>query len=59
MPDIDTWTRFQTDDFFKTSVGPDHKRFADTKRSQMMLGWYTPLLQDGQLLAESRENGAA
>ncbi|KAL4982476.1 EthD domain-containing protein [Aspergillus falconensis] len=49
MPDIETWIRFKADEFFKQSVGPDHARFADTKRSQMMLGWYTPLIKDGQL----------
>lgn len=52
MPDIETWIRFKADDFFKQSVGPDHARFADTKRSQMMLGWYTPLIKDGQLMID-------
>lgn len=50
MPDIETWVQFKADYFFKQSVGPDHARFADTKRSQMMLGWYTPLITDGQLM---------
>ncbi|PNY22484.1 Uncharacterized protein TCAP_07123 [Tolypocladium capitatum] len=52
MPDIDTWLRFRADPFFKKDVGPDHDKFADTRRSQMMLGWYTPLLEDGKLLID-------
>ena len=53
MPDIDTWVRLKADPFFKQDVAPDHARFADTTRSQMMLGWYTPLLTDGVLLIDS------
>jgi hypothetical protein len=52
MPDIETWILFKADDFFKQSVWPDHSLFADTKRSQMMLWWYTPLLKDGQLFVD-------
>lgn len=59
MPDIDTWIRFKEDDFFKKSVGPDHQRFADTTRSQMMLGWYQPLIKDGKLLIATGLDGAA
>ena len=57
MPDIDTWVRFKADPFFKQEVGPDHQKFADTKRSQMMLGWYTPLLKDGKFLIGTGVNG--
>jgi hypothetical protein len=59
MPDIDTWIRFKDDDFFKKSVGPDHQRFADPTKSQMLLGWYQPLIKDGKLLISTGLDGAA
>ncbi|KFX92421.1 hypothetical protein O988_01062 [Pseudogymnoascus sp. VKM F-3808] len=59
MPDIDTWIRFKEDDFFKKSVGPDHQRFADPTKSQMLLGWYQPLIKDGKLLISTGLDGAA
>ncbi|KND88270.1 hypothetical protein TOPH_07064 [Tolypocladium ophioglossoides CBS 100239] len=53
MPDIDTWVRFKADPFFQQDVEPDHAKFADTRKSQMMLGWYTLLLKDGKLFVDS------
>ncbi|KAK7537939.1 EthD domain-containing protein [Phyllosticta citricarpa] len=53
FPDIDCFVKMKQDPFFKQNAGPDHEKFADTKRSQMTIGWYTPILQDGKVVALS------
>ncbi|KAJ0419495.1 EthD domain-containing protein [Aspergillus carlsbadensis] len=53
FPDIDCFVRMKADPFFKENVGPDHEKFADTKRSQMMIGYWTPVMKDGQLVEPS------
>jgi hypothetical protein len=60
VPNIECFVRMKADPFFKNHVGKDHEKFADTCKSQMMIGWFTPLMQDGQLvpeLATSEEQG--
>ncbi|KAJ6445402.1 hypothetical protein O9K51_00161 [Purpureocillium lavendulum] len=51
MPDIETFIRFKSDPFFQQDVESDHDKFADARRSQMLLGWYTPLIKDGKVIA--------
>lgn len=50
FPDIECFVRMKADPYFKQTVGPDHEKFADTKRSQMMIGLYAPLMKDGKLV---------
>ncbi|KID82418.1 conidial pigment polyketide synthase PksP/Alb1 [Metarhizium guizhouense ARSEF 977] len=50
FPDIECFVRMKADPFFKQMVGPDHEKFADTKRSQMMIGWFSPLMMNGKLV---------
>ncbi|UNI23895.1 hypothetical protein JDV02_009687 [Purpureocillium takamizusanense] len=50
MPDIETFVRFKTDPFFQVDVEPDHGKFADLRRSQMFVGWFTPLIKDGKVV---------
>lgn len=52
MPDIDAFLRFKTDPFFQGDIEPDHDKFADTRRSQMLLGWHTPLIKDGKVVVQ-------
>lgn len=52
FPSIDCFVKMKADPYFKTNVGPDHEKFADTKRSQMMIGWYSPLMKDTKLEIE-------
>ena len=48
FPSIECFVNMKADPYFKQTVGPDHEKFADTKRSQMMIGWFSPLLINGQ-----------
>ncbi|AEO61188.1 hypothetical protein MYCTH_2069815 [Thermothelomyces thermophilus ATCC 42464] len=50
FPSIECFVRMKADPYFKQTIGPDHEKFADTRRSQMMIGWFTPLMKDGQLV---------
>ncbi len=52
IPNIECFVRMKADPFFKNTVGADHERFADTRKSQMMIGWFTPLMKDGQMVPE-------
>ncbi|GJN83203.1 hypothetical protein PLIIFM63780_006751 [Purpureocillium lilacinum] len=52
MPDIGAFLRFKTDPFFQGDIEPDHDKFADTRRSQMLLGWHTPLIKDGKVVVQ-------
>lgn len=47
FPDIDCFVRMKADSYFRETVGPDHEKFADTKRSQMMIGWFSPIMANG------------
>ncbi|KAL2173554.1 EthD domain-containing protein [Thermothelomyces heterothallicus CBS 202.75] len=48
FPSIECFVRMKADPYFKQTIGPDHEKFADTRRSQMMIGWFTPLMKDGR-----------
>lgn len=50
FPDIECFVRMKADPFFKENVGPDHENFADTKASQMTIGWFTEILNDGKAI---------
>lgn len=50
IPSIDCFVRMKADPYFRNSVGPDHERFADTKRSQMLIGLWSPLMKDTELV---------
>lgn len=59
FPSIECFVNMKADPYFKNNVGPDHEKFADTKRSQMLIGWYCPLMKDGKLEIETKTvNGA-
>ncbi|KAI0008777.1 EthD domain-containing protein [Xylariaceae sp. FL0662B] len=53
FPSIECFVRMKADPYFQQTVGPDHENFADTKKSQMMIGWLTPLLKDGKRVHET------
>ncbi|KAJ4294952.1 hypothetical protein N0V88_005192 [Collariella sp. IMI 366227] len=57
IPSIECFVRMKADPYFKQTVGPDHEKFADTRKSQMMVGWFTPLMKDGQIVREMAVNG--
>lgn len=57
IPSIECFVRMKADPYFKQTVGPDHEKFADTRKSQMMVGWFTPLMKDGQIVREVAVNG--
>lgn len=50
FPSIECFVRMKADPYFQQTVGPDHEKFADTSKSQMMVGWFTPLMADGKRL---------
>ncbi|KAI1084277.1 EthD domain-containing protein [Whalleya microplaca] len=60
FPTIECFVRMKADPYFRQNVGPDHENFADTKKSQMMIGWITPLLKDGKRTHDTNNanNGA-
>ncbi|KAI9819845.1 MAG: hypothetical protein M1827_006414 [Pycnora praestabilis] len=45
--DVDDFVRMKADPFFQKYVKPDHEKFADTKRSQMTIGWVEEFVTDG------------
>ncbi|KAF2093014.1 hypothetical protein NA57DRAFT_81695 [Rhizodiscina lignyota] len=50
FPDIACFVRMKADPYFRSEVGPDHEKFADTKASQMTIGWFTEVLRDGKFV---------
>ncbi|KAL2144471.1 hypothetical protein VTI28DRAFT_9046 [Corynascus sepedonium] len=58
IPSIECFVRMKADPYFKQTVGPDHEKFADTRRSQMMIGWFSPLMKDGQLVGPTTGTSA-
>ncbi|KHN94790.1 Dimeric alpha-beta barrel [Metarhizium album ARSEF 1941] len=56
FPSIECFVRMKADPFFKESVGPDHEKFADTKRSQMMIGWFCPLMLNEKMIDSSKQS---
>ncbi|KAF2475266.1 uncharacterized protein BDR25DRAFT_391485 [Lindgomyces ingoldianus] len=49
FPDIECFVRMKADPFFREKVGPDHENFADTKASQMTIGWFAEILSEGKM----------
>lgn len=47
IPGIECFVNMKADPYFKQTIGPDHEKFADTGRSEMMIGWFAPLMRDG------------
>ncbi|KAI0127018.1 EthD domain-containing protein [Xylariales sp. AK1849] len=47
---VDDYKRMQGDPWFKEKLAPDHKNFADIKRSIMTLGWITEYIRDGEVV---------
>nr|QDK64759.1 AshZ [Aschersonia paraphysata] len=57
FPNIEAFVKMKADPYFKQTVGPDHEKFADTKKSQMMIGYFSPLVKDGKALDSNERNG--
>jgi hypothetical protein len=48
--DVQDYLNVQADPYFEEVVAPDHFKFADLKRSQMVTGWYETHVANGLAL---------
>ena len=46
--DIQDFVDMKKDPFFVKFVGPDHEKFADTKKSKMTIGWIERHVWEGK-----------
>ncbi|KAF9769434.1 hypothetical protein IL306_013151 [Fusarium sp. DS 682] len=45
---VDDYKRMKDDPWYKEHLVGDHEKFADTKKSQMTIGWITEFVRDGK-----------
>ncbi|CAF9930060.1 MAG: hypothetical protein HETSPECPRED_007528 [Heterodermia speciosa] len=48
--DVEQFIAMKNDPVYKSTIFADHKKFADTTRSKMTIGWVQDILRDGAIV---------